>query len=172
MLYKIPRVLVSGDSVSWVDRCAIMPNARMVFEFFGQEQFEIEGLPSNGAFTFTFDRIVKEGKYFWRQKEITLDKSLTVRSGAVIIKPKRLELSSPGVSAREIAEALKKVILQKVTGGAVEEYRIGDRMLVNFSLEELSKLESIWSARAAREEGTLKEDSYIGFRSSDRYGYF
>ncbi|NJO48930.1 MAG: hypothetical protein HC840_04990 [Leptolyngbyaceae cyanobacterium RM2_2_4] len=172
MLYKIPRVLVSGDTVSWIDRCAIIPQGRMVFEFFGLEQFQIEGIASNGAFTFTFNQQVKDGKYFWRQKEIDVDRSITVKSGTVIIRPKNLRLDAPQVTAREIADAIKKVILQKVTGGAVEEYRIGDRMLVNYSLEELSKLESIWAARAVREEGTLKENSYIGFGSSNRYGYF
>lgn len=107
------------------------------------------------------------GRWYWQSVATSGSEKVTLGSGQLEVLP---SLSYTGSAtafdgrsqARKDLEACQAAIRSLMTGGAVQEYKIGNRNLKRFDLSELIALESKLKADLVREERAEKIANGLG----------
>lgn len=171
---KIPSKIRAGDTIKWRD----LPSS----DVFGQpvssathgltyflrtntnhEGATVAGVTDGDGWLFTISSTTSNGfdagDWYWQAVATALvggDK-LTLGSGQLEVEASLSYTGQPGAfdgrsQAQKDLEAVQTAIRNLMTGGAVQEYRIGTRSLKRYDLADLLALETRLKAEVAREQ--------------------
>lgn len=179
MVLAIPREFTAGDTVQWVDCFPAYPSSQfnLSYSIRGSSALDLPSISNGSTFTTTISAIqsapLVSGRYFYQAyltKLATGDRQ-NVGQGQVRVNQNLATLTAPydgSTYAQRTLLAIQNTITAKLEGGAVMEYRIGNRLVKNFTLKELSDMEIYYRGLVLKEEVDRGdrpnfENLYIGF---------
>ena len=171
---KIPSTIRAGDTVQWLDDAAVDALQRPItstthnLTYFlrtnkNAESATVTGTASGAGWSFTIDAATSAGFdagawYFQAVATAISDGAkTTLGAGSLTVLPSLSYSGTAGAfdgrsQAEQDLDAVTAAIRALMTGGAVREYRIGERQLARYSLTELLQLQSRLKAEVAREK--------------------
>jgi hypothetical protein len=175
---KIPSKIRAGDTVVWADLPTVdtfgapVDGSTHGLTYFLRTNHNhqgatvagvtVVGTPQGGGWTFTISSTTSAGfvadTWYW-QAIATANAGgakATLGSGSLVVEPSLSYTGQPGAfdgrsQAQKDLEAVQGAIRSLMSGGAVQEYRIGTRSLKRYELADLLTLESKLKADVARE---------------------
>lgn len=127
------------------------------------EAATVNGTASSTGWAFTISSSISAGfdagEWYFQAVATALSggAKTTVGAGSLTVLPNLGYVGSPGAfdgrsQAEKDLDAVNAAIRALMTGGAVREYRIGERQITRYSLSELLVLQSRLKAEVAREK--------------------
>ena len=170
---KIPSAIRAGDTITWVDAPTVdtfgasidSSNHSLVYYLrtnTAAEGATVTGTAEGQGWRFTITAGTSAGFdagtwYFQAVATATVGGAkTTLGAGQLTVEPSLSYAGSPGAfdgrsQAQKDLEAVQAAIRSLMTGGAVQEYRIGTRSLKRYELADLLALETKLKADVARE---------------------
>lgn len=178
----IPTSIRAGDTIKWRDSATTdvfgnaVSNASWTLTYYlrfnsASEASTVVGQSYESGWQFTISAatsgVFDTGRWYWQAIATSGAESLTVSSGQLEVLP---SLSYTGSAtafdgrsqARKDLEVCQAAIRSLMTGGAVQEYKIGNRNLRRFDLPDLIALESKLKADVVRAERAEKISAGLG----------
>lgn len=171
---KIPSKIRAGDTIKWRDLPSTdvfglaITSATHGLTYFlrtntNHEGATVAGVAEGDGWLFTIPATTSTsfdaGVWYWQAVATALvgGEKLTLGSGQLEVEASLAYTGQPGAfdgrsQAEKDLEAVKGAIRTLMSGGAVQEYRIGTRSLKRFDLAELLALETRLKAEVAREQ--------------------
>jgi hypothetical protein len=171
---NIPEVIRVGDTVKWRDDAAVDPfgnpissGSGWVLTYYIRFNRNNHGATAVGTaygdgWEFTLSAATTGGFHeddvgYWQAVASKGTEKYTLGSGSFEVEPNLFYTGTPSAvdgrsQARKDLEACQAAIRALMTGGAVQEYRIGTRSLKKYDLSELLQLEAKLKADVVREE--------------------
>ena len=169
---KIPAQIRAGDTVKWRDDAAAdgfgnaITSTTWVLTYYLRTNTASEGATVVGTaygtgWEFTIaagtSAAFDAGQWYWQAIATYSTEKLTLGAGQLQVQAALSYTSTPGAfdgrSQAEIdLDAVKAAIRAIVSGGVVQEYRIGTRNLKKYDLVDLIQLESKLKAEIKREQ--------------------
>ncbi len=164
---KIPLEINAGDSISWKDDPttdnlgnSVDSNSHVLtYEFRGPTSLSLTAVADGSGWITTLETAESEalsaGTYYWAAYATNSPDRVTIGRGSVLVK-KNLE-DVTGVydgrsQSQKDLDAVQAAMRAMISGGAVQEYSIGNRSLRKITLADLMILESQLKAQVAREK--------------------
>jgi len=170
---KIPSTIRAGDTVVWVDDpsvdvfgAAITSSSHDLTYYLrtntASEGATVVGVAESSGWKFTISSgtsaAFDAGTWYWQAVATATvgGAKTTLGTGQLTVEPSLSYAGSPGAfdgrsQAQKDLEACQAAIRSLMSGGAVQEYRIGTRSLKRYELADLLALESKLKADVARE---------------------
>jgi len=170
---KIPSKIRAGDTVVWVDEPSVhafgaaIDSSNHGLTYYLRTNTASEGATVVGVaegsgwkFTITAGTSAAFDAGVWYFQAVATANAggakTTLGTGQLTVEPSLSYAGSPGAfdgrsQAQKDLEACQAAIRSLMSGGAVQEYRIGTRSLKRYDLAELLALESRLKAEVARE---------------------
>lgn len=169
---NIPATIQAGDTVQWIDVATTdylnnpVDSTSYTLTYYLRTNtagagVSVIGTTSNPGWAFTLTSTVSAtmaaGTWFWQAVATKTGATITVGSGQASVLPALSYSGAPGAfdgrtqSAIDL-DAVSAAIRAMVSGGAVQEYTIGNRHLRKMSMTDLLELESRLKARVYREQ--------------------
>jgi hypothetical protein len=170
---KIPSKIRAGDTVVWVDEPSVdvfgaaIDSSNHGLTYYlrtntASEGATVVGVAEGSGWKFTISDATSAGfdaGVWYFQAVATANvggAKTTLGTGQLTVEPSLSYAGSPGAfdgrsQAQKDLEACQAAIRSLMSGGAVQEYRIGTRSLKRYDLAELLALESRLKAEVARE---------------------
>ena len=175
---KIPSKIRAGDTVVWADDPTVDvfgapidgSNHGLTYYLRANHNHQgatvagvtVVGTPQGSGWTFTISSATSAGFVAdtWYFQAIATANAggakTTLGSGSLIVEPSLVYTGAPAKfdgrsQAQQDLDACQAAIRSLMSGGAVQEYRIGTRSLKRYDLAELLALESRLKAQVARE---------------------
>lgn len=175
---KIPSKIRAGDTVVWRDEATVdvfggpingsTHNVTYYLRTSHNHQgaavagVAVPGSPSGSGWTFTISSATSAGfvadDWYWQALAVSIadGSKTTLGAGQIEVLPSLAFVGTPGAfdgrtQTQKDLEACQAAIRSLMSGGAVQEYRIGTRSLKRYDLAELLALESRLKAQVARE---------------------
>ena len=171
---KIPSTIRGGDTVQWEDAAAVDTLRRPInssthtLTYYlrtstGGEGATVGGATLGAGWRFTIPAATSAGFdagnwYFQAVATAISDGAkTTIGAGSITVLPSLSYAGTPGAfdgrsQAEKDLEAVTGAIRALMSGGAVRQYRIGEREVSRYSLSELLELQSRLKAEVAREK--------------------
>lgn len=172
---KIPATIRSGDTVIWRDlptqdvfgnTVSSGTHSLTYYIRFNRNNHgtTVVGVADGSGWKFTISSATSAGFHpddtgFWQAAAVSLvdGAKITLGSGTFEVDPDLAYAGTPGAfdgrsQAQKDLEAVQGAIRSLMTGGAVQEYKIGIRSLKRYDLPDLMALESRLKAEVAREQ--------------------
>lgn len=171
---KIPSKIRAGDTIKWRDLPSTdvfglaISSATHGLTYFlrtntNHEGATVVGVAENDGWLFTIPAATSTGfdagVWYWQAVATKLvgGEKLTLGSGQLQVEASLAYTGLPGAfdgrsQAQKDLDAVQGAIRTLMSGGAVQEYRIGTRSLKRFDLAELLALETRLKAEVAREQ--------------------
>lgn len=169
---NIPATIQAGDTVQWRDDATsdylgnAVTSTDWTLKYYlrtntASAGTTVVGTAYGSGWAFTLSAAVSAtlaaGTYYFQAVATKGTDSITAGAGQVTVKPALSYSGTPGAfdgrtqSAIDL-EAVQAAIRSMVSGGAVQEYTIGNRHLRKMSMTDLLELESRLKARVYREQ--------------------
>ncbi len=188
---RIPPRITAGDTVSWAEPALSDPikgtissaDYALSFSFRGPVQaaaLDVVGVADGTgwkmaigvAASLQFGVGATQARWFWQAYATKSGERLTVGTGILLVLPDLASISAGTFDGRsqaeKILEQINATILAKTTGGAVQEYTIGNRSMKYMPITDLMSLKSHYQSIVARERKAQRLKN--GFGSPDRLG--
>jgi hypothetical protein len=172
---KIPSRIRAGDTVAWIDEstvdvfgAAITSSSHSLTYYIrfnrNNHGTTVAGVPSESGWRFTLSATTTNAFHeddtgYWQAVATALvgGAKTTLGSGTFEVDPNLAYTGTPAAvdgrsQAQKDLEAVQTAIRNLMTGGAVQEYRIGTRSLKRYDLADLLALETRLKAEVAREQ--------------------
>lgn len=179
MISAIPRTITSGDTVVWVDKLPEYPNNlyTLTYAIAGTSGLALtsENLGNDYATTITGAQstALAAGAYSWQAfvTKISDSTRANIASGNIVVTANLATVTTPydgRTFAEKTLDAIQQTITAKLNGGAVMRYKINDREVWNFTIKELTDLETYYRNRVlkeqvARGDRPSVENLYVGW---------
>jgi hypothetical protein len=170
---KIPSKIRAGDTVVWVDSPSVnafgapIDGSTHSLTYYlrtnaASEGATVVGTPTNSGWSFSISSGTSAGfdAGTWYFQAVATANSggakTTLGSGSITVEPSLSYAGTPGAfdgrsQTQKDLEAVQSAIRSLMSGGAVQEYRIGTRSLKRYELADLLALETKLKAEVARE---------------------
>jgi hypothetical protein len=179
---NIPAQIRAGDTVTWRDEAArdnlgnAITSASWTLTYYLRTNTASEGATVVGtaygdgweltiaAATSTgFDA----GQWYWQALATSGSDKLTLGSGQLQVLPALSYAGTPGAfdgrsQAQKDLEAVQAAIRAIISGGVVQEYKIGTRSLKKYEMADLIQLESKLKAEVKREQAATMVANGLG----------
>lgn len=171
---KIPSEIRAGDTIVWVDAPSVdvfgapVDSATHGLTYYlrtntASEGATVVGVAEGSGWKFTISPGTSAGfdagTWYFQAVAVAVSDGAktTLGSGSLTVAPSLSYAGSPGAfdgrsQAQKDLEACQAAIRALMSGGAVQEYRIGTRSLKRYELADLLALESKLKADVAREQ--------------------
>jgi len=172
---NIPSEIRAGDTVKWKDNSTTEVFGGELKEFKsdewtlkyylrfnkGNEAHTSTGSVSGTGWEFTISASettgFDSGTWYWQAVATKASEALTLGYGSLVVEDSLVYTSGPAAydgrtQAKQDLEAIQLAIRTLVKGGAVQEYKIGNRNLKRYDLADLIQLEARYKAEVKREE--------------------
>jgi len=177
ILLAIPRIITSGDSISWLDRFSeySSPEYTLNYSLRGSSILDLTASANASSYETTITTAQSlaliSGVMYFQAYVSKVGSRINIGNGQIEVKPNLQTTLVPydGSSyAEKTLAAIQATITAKLEGGAVQRYKIGNREVENFTLQELSELEGYWRSRVRREaeqrgDRPSTRNLYMGF---------
>lgn len=179
---KIPAQVRAGDTIKWRDDAAAdgfgnaITSATWTLTYYlranvAAEAATVVGTSFGSGWEFTIAAGTSAGfdagQWYWQAIATYSTEKLTLGAGQLQVQAAMSYTSTPGAfdgrSQAEIdLDAVKAAIRAIVSGGVVQEYRIGTRNLKKYDLVDLIQLESKLKAEVKREQAASLQAQGLG----------
>jgi len=169
---KIPPSLQAGDTITWRDEATVdnlgnpISSTDYTLTYYLRTNTPVEGCTVVGSaygsgweFTIAADTSAgfNAGNWYWQAVATKAGSTLTLGSGSTTVVAALGYTNSPAAydgrsQAQKDLDAVQAAIRTILSGGAVQEYRIGTRNLKKYDLADLLQLEAKLKADVKREE--------------------
>jgi hypothetical protein len=169
---NIPSEIRAGDTVKWRDDSATdvfgneVKSDEWTLKYYLRFNKGNEALTSTGSafgtgweFTITAAESTNfdSGTWYWQAVATKGSETLTLGYGSLTVEDNLAYTSGPGAydgrsQVKKDLEAIQLAIRTLIAGGAVQEYKIGNRNLKRYDLPDLIQLEARYKAEVKREE--------------------
>ena len=169
---NIPSEIRAGDTVKWRDDSTTdvfgndIDSASWSLKYYLRTNTASEGHISTGSafgqgWEFTVSATdsagFDAGNWYWQAIATKDSEKITLGYGTLTVEAALEYSGTPGAfdgrtQARKDLEAVQTAIRTLIAGGAVQEYRIGNRNLKRYDLPDLIQLEGRLKAEVKREE--------------------
>lgn len=171
---KIPSTIRAGDTILWRDEPGrdalqrpISPSTHSLTYYLrtntNAEGASVTGVADGDSWLFTIPSATSAGFdvgtwYFQAVATANADQAkTTMGAGQITVQPALSYSGTPGAfdgrsQAQKDLDAVTAAIRSLMSGGAVQEYRIGGRSLKRYDLSDLLVLQSRLKAEVAREQ--------------------
>jgi len=172
---KIPSTIRAGDTVVWTDDAtvdilgaAITSSSHSLTYYIrfnrNNHGATVTGVANGSGWKFTITSVVSGGFHeddtgYWQAVAVAVvgGAKTTLGSGTFEVDPNLAYTGTPAAvdgrsQSQKDLDACQTAIRNLMSGGAVQEYRIGTRSLKRYDLAELLALESRLKAVVAREQ--------------------
>lgn len=166
---NIPQQITSGDSVTWSDSAALdaagntisSPEWSLVYTLRGPTALTLNATASGGGWTTTMttaqSATLSPGTYYWQASASRGADRVTLASGSVSIVANLAYTVNPAIfdgrtQAQKDLEAVRAAMRAVISGGATQEYSIGNRSLKKMPMSDLIALESKLKADVVLEQ--------------------
>ena len=170
---KIPSTIRAGDTVKWRDVASvdvfgnpISSTAGWVLTYYlrfdkNNEGATIVGTAYSGGWEFVIPQATSSGfdagHWYWQAEATKSGEHITLGAGQLEVVPGLSYTGNPAAfdgrsQAHKDLDAVDAAIRAIITGGVVQEYRIGIRSLKKYDLAELQVLRSRLIAEVKREQ--------------------
>lgn len=173
---NIPQELRAGDSVTWYDDetsdnlgNSLTPGTwTLNYAIRGPDTLDIVATVEDGKWKSTISAAASDiatGTYYWQAFVTSGSEKITLGSGQIVILANLIN-QGPSFDGRSQAEqdlaAVQAAMRAMISGGAVQSYTIGNRMLTKMSMTDLITLESRLKAQVVREQKAEKIKNGLG----------
>jgi hypothetical protein len=170
---KIPSTIRAGDTVVWVDDPSVdvfgaaIDSSNHGLTYYlrtntASEGATVVGVAESSGWKFTISAGISAGfdagTWYFQAVAVAVSDGAktTLGTGQLTVEPSLSYAGTPSAfdgrsQAQKDLEACQAAIRSLMSGGAVQEYRIGTRSLKRYDLAELLALESRLKAEVARE---------------------
>ena len=169
---KIPSKIRAGDTVKWRDDAstdvfgnAISSGNGWTLTYYlrtnhTHEGATVVGSAYSGGWEFTISQAISSGfdvgNWYWQAEATKGGEHVTLGSGQLTVLASLSYTGQPAAfdgrsQAQKDLESVQAAIRSLMSGGAVQEYRIGTRSLKRYELADLLALETKLKADVARE---------------------
>ena len=169
---NIPSEIRAGDTVKWRDDSSTdvfgneIKSDEWTLKYFLRTNTASEGHISTGSvfgtgWEFTISATdsadFDAGNWYWQAIATKSSEKITLGYGTLTVEAALEYSGTPGAfdgrtQARKDLEAVQTAIRTLINGGAVQEYKIGNRNLKRYDLPDLIQLEGRLKAEVKREE--------------------
>ena len=171
---NIPATIAAGTTVVWIDDATVdvlgaaVDNTTHSLTYYLRKNTAAEGVTATGVayqsgwqvtLAATTTEAMDAGDWYFQAVATNLTDStvLELGRGGFTVEASLAYSGTPGAfdgrsQLQQDLDAVKAAIRAIISGGAVAEYRIGNRNLKRFDLTELMELESRLKAQLAREK--------------------
>ena len=180
-MVNIPRNITAGDTREWVDTLSDYPNDlyTLTYAIAGSAKLILTATNSGTDYKTTItgaqSGALAAGAYSFQTYVTKIADSTrsNIASGNIVIIPNLSVVTTPydpRTFAKKTLDAIEATIAAKLSGGAVQRYKIHDREVWNYSLKELTDLENYYRARVTKEEVARgdrpsTENLYVGWNN-------
>ena len=169
---NIPSEIRAGDTVKWRDDSTTdvfgneLRSDEWTLKYYlrfnkGSEAHTSTGSAFGAGWEFTISASdsanFDSGTWYWQAVATKAAETLTLGYGSLTVEDNLAYTSGPGAydgrsQVKQDLEAIQAAIRALVAGGAVQEYKIGNRNLKRYDLADLIQLEARYKAEVKREE--------------------
>ena len=169
---NIPNEIRAGDTIKWRDDPSTdvfgndIKSDEWTLKYYlrfnkGSEAHTSTGTAFNTGWQFTISASdsadFDSGTWYWQAVANTDSETITLGYGNLEVEDNLAYTSGPGAydgrsQVKQDLEAIQTAIRTLVEGGAVQEYKIGNRNLKRYDLADLIQLEARYKAEVKREE--------------------
>lgn len=169
---QIPSQIQAGDTVTWRDDATVdnlgnpITSADYALTYYlrtntASEGATVVGTTYNSGWSFTISATTSAafdaGNWYWQAVATKGSEKLTLGYGSSDVLAALSYTGTPGAydgrsQAQKDLDAVQAAIRTILSGGAVQEYRIGTRNLKKYDLADLLQLEAKLKADVKREE--------------------
>ena len=171
---KIPATIAAGTTIVWVDDATVdvlgaaVDNTTHSLTYYLRKNTAAEGVTVNGVayqsgwqvtLAAATTTAMDAGDWYFQAVATNLSDSTVIElgRGGFAVDASLAYSGTPGAfdgrsQLQQDLDAVQAAIRSIISGGAVAEYRIGNRNLKKFDLTELMELESRFKAQLAREK--------------------
>lgn len=174
---NIPSELVAGDSYTWKDSATadnlgntIDSSWTLAYALRGSSNLTLtsstDGSGWSTSITAVQSAALAPGDYFFHAYATSGSDRKTLGTGQIKIKPNLAAVSTTNFDGRsqikQDLDAVQAAIRAIISGGAVQQYTIGNRSLTKMKMAELLELESKIKADYSREQKAEKMAQGLG----------
>jgi hypothetical protein len=175
---RIPAKITQGDSLTWDDSSTVdnlgntlsAPDWTLKYAFRGASVLDLTAQQDGDGWSTSISSAqtiaLTPGFYYWQAYVEKDSERKTLGSGRVEILKNLASISSGTydgrTQARQDLDAVQAAMRAMISGGAVQEYTIGNRSFRKMSLEDLRTLESQLKYAVALEEKEEKIKAGLG----------
>ncbi len=169
---NIPSEIRAGDTVKWRDKATadvfenVIDSSTWTLKYFLRTNGDGEGHTSTGTvyedgwefnISATDSALFDAGDWFWQAIASKGSEKITIGYGNLKVEAALEYAGLPGAfdgrsQAKKDLEAVQTAIRTLIAGGAVQEYKIGNRNLKRYDLPDLIQLEGRLKAEVKRED--------------------
>ena len=169
---NIPSEIRAGDTVKWRDDSTTdvfgneIKSDEWTLKYYlrfdkGNEAHTSTGTAFGTGWEFTISATdstdFDSGTWYWQAVATKASETLTLGYGTLTVEDNLAYTSGPSAydgrsQVKKDLEAIQLAIRTLIQGGAVQEYRIGNRNLKRYDLADLIQLEGRYKAEVKREE--------------------